>query len=217
MTGKRADTLLQVMFRIEYFTLQRVCKDLTDDELFWEPTLDAWGIRKRSECRTAQPFGDGDWVADYDQDLAEPRPPMTTIGWLLWHVASTPGRLTEVDFLGGTHEMSSGWTSPYLTHHPMFTTAAAAVDALRDGWAALRASLERADDEQLEVMTARYTYAARPPVDGLCALGEPGPLHQAVFFVVGVLNEVSHHGSQICALRDFYAARPAYGVGTPGS
>lgn len=215
MSGKRADTLLQVMDRIEYFTLQRVCKGLTDEELFWEPTPDAWGIRKRSEGRTPQPFGGGDWVADYDQNLGEPRPPMTTIGWLLWHVASTPGRLTEVDFLGGSHQMSSGWTSPYLTHHPMFTTAGAAVDTLRTGWAALGAALERTDDEQLEVMTARYTYAPSPPSDGLCALGAPGPKHPAVFFVVGVLNEVSRHGSQICTLRDLYAARSARREDTP--
>jgi hypothetical protein len=30
--------------------------------------------------------------------------------------------------------MASGWTSPYLTHHSMFTSAAEAVTALRDGW-----------------------------------------------------------------------------------
>lgn len=46
--------------------------------------------------------------------------------------------------------MASGWTSPYLTHHPMFTSAT-------------------------EAVTAAYTYAAEPPRDGLCVAGPPGP------------------------------------------
>ena len=64
--------------------------------------------------------------------------------------------------------MASGWTSPYLTHHPIFTSAAEAVAALRDGWQRLREAIERADDDQLEVTTAGYTYAAEPPEGGLC-------------------------------------------------
>ena len=35
MTGKRAGTLLELMYRIEYFTLARAWDDLTDDEFFW--------------------------------------------------------------------------------------------------------------------------------------------------------------------------------------
>jgi hypothetical protein len=50
-----------------------------------------------------------------------------------------PGRLCDIDFLGGTRTMASGWTSPYLTHHPIFTSAAEAVTALRDGWQRLSA------------------------------------------------------------------------------
>ena len=33
MTGKRADTLLELMYLIEYFTLARAWEGLTDDEL----------------------------------------------------------------------------------------------------------------------------------------------------------------------------------------
>jgi hypothetical protein len=103
--------------------------------------------------------------------------------------------------------MASGWTSPYLTHHPIFTSAAEAVTALKDGWHRLREAIKRADDDQLEMTNAGYTYAPEPPRGGLCALGPPGPVHPATHFIAGTLNEVSHHATQIGALRDLYAWR----------
>ena len=167
MTGKRAETLLEMMGQIEYFTLGRAWAALTDDEFFWEPFTTTWSVRRRGECRTSDPFGVGEWVADFE--IPEPAPvPMTTIAWLYWHIGSMPGRLCDIDFLGGTRTMASGWTSPYLTHHPIFTGAAEAVGALRDGWQRLRGAIERADDDQLEVTTAGYTYAAEPP-EAACA------------------------------------------------
>ena len=42
---------------------------------------------------------------------------------------------------------------------------------------------------------------------GLCVLGPPGPEVPVSALVAGGLNEVSHHGSQICVLRDLFAAR----------
>jgi len=174
VTGKRADTFLQVMHRIERFTLQRARDGLTDDEFFWEPTPSSWSVRRRSECRTTSPFGDGDWVADFQGP--EPNPvPMTTIAWLFWHIASVPSRLTDIDLFGGSRSMASGWTSPYLTHHPIFTNAADAVSTLRDGWAALRDVIERTSDDQFEVLTARYTYADEPPRGASASSGRPGP------------------------------------------
>jgi hypothetical protein len=115
-----------------------------------------------------------------------------------------PGRLCDIDLLGGTCTMASGWTSPYLTHHPIFTSAAEAVTALRHGWQRLRGAIERADDDQLEATTAGYTYAA-----GVLPLvaGSPGPVHTATHFIAGTLTEVGHHGNQIGALRDVYAWR----------
>lgn len=204
MTGKRAGTLLECMDQIEHFTLRRAWTALGDEELFFEPVPGAWSIRRRDECRTPDPFGAGEWVADFA--IPEPTPvPMTTIAWLYWHIASVPGRFCDLDVFGGARTMASGWTSPYLGHHPMFVSASEGVSALREGWAKLRAVIERAGDGQLEVTTASYTYAAEPPEDGLCVLGPPGPRRPVVHFVAGVLNEVSHHGAQIGALRDLYA------------
>ena len=168
MTGKRAETLLELMYQIEYFTLARAWAGLTDDEFFWEPFTTTWSVRRQDECRTSNPFGAGDWVADFE--IPEPAPvPMTTIAWLYWHIGSMPGRLCDI---------------------------------------------ERAGDDQLEVTTAGYTYAAEPPRGGLCVVGPPGPAHPAAHFIAATLNEVGHHGTQIGVLRDAYAWRRSTAVDT---
>lgn len=202
--GKRADTLLEQMGRIEQFTLGRVWDGLTDDELFFEPVPNMWSVRRRGECTTEMPFGLGEWLVDFGRWGDAPEP-MTTIAWLLWHMASMPGRAVETEVFGGPHAYSSGWTSPYLTHHEIFTTADRAVAALRAGWAALRSAIEALDDDGFERQFARYTYGPGPRPEGVLAIGDPGPLHPATFFVASIVNEVSHHGAQICALRDLYA------------
>ena len=107
-----------------------------------------------------------------------------------------------MDFLGGNRTVASGWASPYLSHHPIFTTASAATETLRAGWNELRAALDNADDERMEQPTQRYTYAPEPPRGGLAVLGPPGPEVPAYFSVASTLNEISHHGTQVCVLRD---------------
>jgi DinB superfamily len=205
---KRADTLLKMMQFIEWFTLQRAWDGLSDDELFWEPITGSWGVRRRGECQTATPFGDGGWVADFDADLVRAADegtaiePLTTIGWLMWHIGSVPGRLAQLDFLGGPKTAGTGWTSPYLTAHPVFTSAAGAVDSMRAGWRALERSLQAATDVELERPTRGYTYSDEP---GPPAPGEkPGPLTYGAAIIASTLNEISHHGTQICVLRDLY-------------
>lgn len=206
MVAKQAGPLLEVMDQIEHFTLERAWTDLTDDEFFWEPTAPTWSVRRREDCRTRTPFGNGSWIADFE--IPEPSPtPLTSIAWLAWHVGSMPGRLAEIDFLGGDRTMASGWTSPYLTHHPIFTSAVDASANFRQGWADLRSKIEITTEDAFERPIAQYTYARAPMNDGLCALGPPGPEHRATSFVAGTLNEVSHHSTQICVLRDLYAAR----------
>ncbi len=192
MAGKRAETLLEMMLFIEMYTLQRAWTDLTDDELLWEPTEGAWTVHPAAEHRTAQPFVNGELAADFEFVAVEP---LTTIAWLFWHAGSQPGRAAELDFLGGSHTAASGWTSPYLVAHPMFTTADAAVASMQTGWRALDNALRSARDEQLEHPTRFWGY------------GEPGPLGTGAQVVASILNEVSHHGTQICVLRDLYRLR----------
>ncbi len=201
MAGKRAETLLEMMLFIEMFTLQRAWSGLTDDELMWEPTEGAWTVRPVTESRTATPFITGALAADFDAGLvvaaAEGKAiePLTSIAWLFWHVGSQPGRAAELDIFGGIHSAASGWTSPYIGAHRIFTTAEEAVTAMRTGWRALDTALRSATDEQLERPTRFWGY------------GEPGPMGTGAQIVGSILNEVSHHGTQIGVLRDLYRQR----------
>jgi hypothetical protein len=153
------------------------------------------------ESQTATPFVVGDWVADFDAQRVmaaiEGRAvePLTTIGWLLWHVGSVPGRTAELDFLGGVHTADSGWTSPYIAVHPVFTSADEAVAVMEAGWRALEGALGSATDDQLEVPIRFWGY------------GGPGPMGTGSQLVASVLNEISHHGTQVCVLRDLYRSR----------
>jgi hypothetical protein len=200
---KRADVFLGLMQQMEFFSLGRAWRNVDDDEFFWEPSPHTWSIRRRAHCHTPTPFGAGDWVADFGR---EPNPaPMTSIAWLMWHIGTLPSRLSEVDFLDGDHTVASGWTSPYLTHHPIFATAHHASTAFWAGWDALRAALLEAADEQLESTSPDYTYAHAPMSGGLCALGPPGLERPATFVIARALNEIAHHSAQICTLRDLYA------------
>ena len=205
MGGKRAETLLEMMLFIEMFTLQRAWTGLTDDEFMWEPSDGAWTVGPAAECRTATPFVTGSSAADFDMGLVEAAiegravEPLTSIAWLFWHVGSQPGRAADLDFLGGAHTAESGWTSPYISAHAIFVMAEEAVTAMRTGWRALDAALRSASDEQLERPTRFWGY------------GGPGPMGTGAQVIGSILNEVSHHGTQIGVLRDFYRLRATAG------
>ena len=190
-----------MMLFIEMFTLQRAWTDLTDDELMWKPTDDAWTVCLAAQCATSTPFISGSLTADFDVGLVEAAvagravEPLTSIAWLFWHVGSQPGRAAELDFFDGAHCAESGWTSPYIATHPMFTSAEDAITAMRTGWRALETALRSATDEQLERPTPFWSY------------GGPGPMGTGAQIVGSILNEVSHHGTQIGVLRDLYRLR----------
>ena len=183
------------------YTLNRAWKDLTDDEFFWEPLPHCWSVRRRGECLTPTPFGDEDWVADFDADLAEragrgeATEPLTTVAWLMWHMASMPGRMVELGFLAGARSVESGWTSPYIADHPVFTSADEAVQTMRTGWGALDRELQVSTDEPLERQTRFWGCPGHP--------GPPAPAYRVVALL---LNEISHHGAQVCMPRDLYRA-----------
>ena len=199
VAGKRAETLLEMMLFVEMFTLNRAWNGLTDAELMWEPTEGTWTVRPASDHRTATPFVSGSWAADFDVSLvgttAGAGESLTSIAWLFWHVGSQPGRAAELDFFGGPHRAANGWTSPYIAAHPIFTTADEAVATMRAGWRALDTALRSATDEQLERRTRFWGY------------GEPGPMGTGAQIVCLILNEVSHHATQIGVLRDLYRVR----------
>jgi hypothetical protein len=195
---KRAEMAYVSMQLIEIYTLDRALTDLTQDEFDWEPQTGAWGIRRRSDCSTASPLGakEGEWVADFDAKLAAAADrgkavePMTTIGWLLNHIASAPGAAAQLDILGGPKKSSTKGVYQQMWSYTIHPQAEDAVAALRSGWDALRSALRETSDEMLE---REYK-------------GFKGPQPGAAF-VMSLLNEVTHHGTQICVLRDLYRQR----------
>ena len=66
----RCETLAEMMFFIERFTLTRAWNGLTDDEFLWEPMPGCWTVRPVEETRTPTPFVVGAWAADFDASLA---------------------------------------------------------------------------------------------------------------------------------------------------
>ena len=71
----------------------------------------------------------------------------------------------------------------------MFTSAREAVSAMRDGWCSLDRAIRTSTDERLEKSYAEY-------------FGQTNGAQ----LIAATLNEVSHHGTQICQLRDLYRA-----------
>lgn len=196
MASKRASVLHHWMGVIEIYTLNRALTGLTQDEFDWEPHRGAWGVRRREECTTPNASGDpaGDWVIDHDwaiaeaADRGEATEPMTTIGWLLNHFGAAPGLTASLDFLGGP-------TTPTpevygrMWGHTVIPTVDEAVTRFRDGWSQLKSALRNTTDELLEADCEGHPWQR-----GDRALG-------------AMLNEVGHHGTQICTLRDLYAHR----------
>jgi hypothetical protein len=105
------------------------------------------------------------------------------------------GRGADLDFLGGTKSAESGWTAPYMSEHPVFSTPTEAVDVMRTGWRALDHAIRASTDEGLDQATRFWSYS-----------DDPGPSVLGYQILVSILNEVSHQSTQVCMLRDLYRA-----------
>jgi hypothetical protein len=196
MVDTRADVLVNWMGLIRRSTLERALAGLTQEEFDWEPHPGAWGVRSRAACTTADPGGaaDGEWVVDNDWSIAlaayhgEGIEPMTTIGWLLNHFGAAPGLAADLAIVGGpTVPTPEGYQR--MWGHTIIPTADEAVARFKEGWSALRTALRTTTDEMLE-----RQYEGHPWKRGDLAIS-------------ALLNEVSHHGTQICMLRDLFAHR----------
>jgi hypothetical protein len=194
--GPRADVLLNTMLVIDLYSLQRALMDLSQEEFDWEPHEGAWGIRRRSACTTPNCTGSegSEWVADNDFAIAdaaergEAVEPMTTIGWLLNHFGAAPGLVAELEIVGGP-TVPTPELYQRMWGHTIIPTAGAAVERFTDGWSALDRALRSGSDVTLE---RHY---------------EGHPWQRGDLAVTAMLNEVSHHATQICMLRDLYAHR----------
>lgn len=118
----------------------------------------------------------------------EPDEPMATIGWLLNHFGAAPGLTARLIFLGGdVTPTAEGYRRMWA--YTIIPTVNEAVSRFRDGWSALQIALADVTDEMLESECDDY------------------PRKRGDRAVAALLNEVSHHGTQICMLRDMYTHR----------
>jgi len=113
---------------------------------------------------------------------------MTTIGWLLNHFGAAPGLAAELTIVGGPTEPTPE-VYQRMWARTIIPTVDESVTRFRDGWQALDRALRHSTDEALE-----HTYEGHPWKRGDLALS-------------ALLNEISHHGTQICVLRALYAHR----------
>ncbi len=196
MAEKRAESLITWMGVIDMYTLGRALKGLTQEEFEWEPHPGAYRVRRRNECTTPNPSGapDSEWVSDGDwethaaADRGEAVEPMTTIGWLLNHFGAAPGLVADSEMVGGPTALAPD-TYMRMWGYSNIPDVESAVTRFKEGWSALNGMLRTVSDEILERKHEHH------------------PWGRGDHAIAAMLNEVSHHGTQICMLRDLYSHR----------
>ena len=114
-----------------YSMLRERVEGLTDEEFAWEPSPDAWTVRK---------LDSGRWAADYEEPDPIPAP-MTTIGWRVVHVVEC--KLMYDKYAFGEGKLT--WDQLDSPH-----TAADALDALERWHRRLAASVAPLTEADLE-------------------------------------------------------------------
>lgn len=154
------------------------CDGIGQDEYLWEPTLGAWSVREES---------DGTWRCERPRPEPDP-PPVTTIAWRLWHVASECLAGYTVNGLGE-------WSLPGLEPGSLdwYPDVGEALVALDRSWAGFRDGVDRLGEEGMW----------RSLGDGW------GPYHQDpwVALVLHAMDELVHHRAEIALLRDLWGRR----------
>ena len=74
------------------------CRDLTEEEFFWEPVTPCWGIRRRGESDAPTQYGRSDGVIEM---WGHEPPRVTTIGWRIVHLAVGSEVYIDTTFEGG--------------------------------------------------------------------------------------------------------------------
>ena len=116
---------------------------ITDAEYFWEPTPDAWSVRKQDS---------GGFAPDWQWPPREPAP-VTTVGWRLCHIWTVLAQ--RADFHFGQRELTVDrlrWPG----------TAVAALNAIDDACAAWRAGVDALSETEAE----RHSEGPPGTVDG---------------------------------------------------
>jgi hypothetical protein len=156
---------------------------LSADEYRWEPVPDCWSVR---------PGPGGRWEVERPSPEPSP-PPVTTIAWRLWHIAS---------------ECLAGYTAQGLGPWPLavrgrewYPSPGPALAALDQAWQAFHAGLLSLGEAGLwRPLGPAWEEFAADPWAGL---------------VLHAQDELSHHGAEVALLRDLYlrAQMPGDGGG----
>ena len=142
-------------------------------EFDWEPSPGAWSVR-------ATP--DGPQVERIEPD-PDP-PPITTIGWRMWHIA--------IECLDGYAGMVFGSTATDLEDRAFTLDVTEAVDITARAAASFRAGLvAQGPDWLFDKLGPAYGLYADSTFLGLM-------LH--------VIDELVHHAAEVALLRDLYRA-----------
>jgi hypothetical protein len=161
---------------------------LTDEQLHWEPVAGMWGIRRRTDARSAQPQGAGDVVMDFALEPPTPTP-VTTIAWRLGHIALVFGERASNHFGDGT----VGYDT---TDWPLDAAGMLAlVDHWHDEWVAGVAALGL-DGLARPCGPAEGPYAESPLAD----------------LVLHINREYLHHAAEVMLLMDLFAHRDTRGA-----
>ncbi|WP_265521633.1 DinB family protein [Oerskovia flava] len=155
---------------------------LTQDELDWEPGLDALRVVRRGTQRTPRTLGTGEWVAEWPAGADSPQP--RTIGWLVAH-------LTEGFF--ERWEWTFGESSARREDVEVSGDVTEAVAGLTRWVEAWRAGVDGLDEDQ--VFTVGLSQATE--IDAQAPFGH---------LVLHMNRELIHHGAEIMVLQDLHRA-----------
>jgi hypothetical protein len=172
------DELIALSDEVWRRTRARV-EGLTDDEYFWEPAPGCWTVRQRP---------DGSWMADSPLQRPDPEP-LTTIAWRLWHLIDMYGEDRAPNWLGLPPQ-----GDPIGTDDPGGEPPATAAGAI--------ALLEKAHDRWDAHIHLVAEEALAEPVGSAAGPGYADRARTA--YVLHMLDEFVHHGSEVAVLRDLW-------------
>ena len=147
---------------------------MTDDEYLWEPVSGCWSVR---------PGPSGKWEAEREDPSPVP-PPVTSIAWRTWHIAS--------ECLGGFTELLFGQHPLTLGPQEWCPTPAMALREMDAAWTGFAAASHRLDDAAMATQLG--------PSFG------PSAESNKADALLHVADEIIHHGAEVSLLRDLYAA-----------
>lgn len=174
--------LLLAQYDTSYEHLQKILKNLSDAEYFWEPSQPCWSIRPKADNKTPHAFGNGDWVLEFDREPKQPAP-ITTIAWRLCHLVH--GQSLRSNYTFGDKNLT-------LHEFDFPTTAETAISFLEASHKTWREGLDNLNDADLNIVgLSTMPWGFDPNL----------PFADILWWTN---RELIHHSSEIGLLRKLY-------------